>query len=174
MTIKDDGKKKQPKPSCPTEADIIASGNQGFVEQLEEIEAEPEIPMVAAFPVEELATSRTSHAKSPTSTTATATTTPQVVETPIASRTTTTMAEGQSHTIPVGARWVTVKRFGPATWTICAVVSVLTCLCCFLPCGLWALLCPCDSERAYELQGKIYDEHGRCLGNARNMRVMPT
>jgi hypothetical protein len=183
MTIKDDGRKKQPKPSAPTEDGIIASGNQGFVEQLdEEIEAEPEIPMVAAFPVEAVAASTTSHTQIPTSsmistsaagtrTTATATTTPQVLVT-ITPPTTTTMAEGQPHTMPVDARWVRVKRCGPATWTICGVVSVFTCILCCMPCGFWALLFPCDYERAYEHQGKIYDEHGQYLGNARNMRVL--
>jgi hypothetical protein len=184
MTIKDDGKKRQPKPSAPAEDDIIASGNQGFVEQLEEIEAEPEIPMVAAFPVEAVATSTTSNTQIPTSSmistsvststtaTATATTTPQVV---VTTTQITTMAEGHPlHTMPVDARWVRVKRCGPATWTICGLVSVFTCILCCMPCGFWALLFPCDYERAYEHQGKIYDEHGQYLGNARNMRVMWT
>jgi hypothetical protein len=67
---------------------------------------------------------------------------------------------------PPGGQWVMKKVIGPATWTTCTVVSVISCFFCLLPCGVWALLCPCDRKLVYACQGKAYDEQGRVVGLA--------
>jgi hypothetical protein len=67
---------------------------------------------------------------------------------------------------PLGGHWVSRKFTGPATWTTCAIVSICTCFFCFLPCGVWAFLCPCDKKRVYTCHGTAYDEHGRVVGSA--------
>jgi len=73
---------------------------------------------------------------------------------------------------PPGGSWVAIRRVGPATWSMCFGISVVTCCCVLLPCGLWAFLCPCDQERAYLVNGKVFDEDGRMIGNARNMQFV--
>jgi hypothetical protein len=78
---------------------------------------------------------------------------------------------GQGTPIPEGARWITVKHPGGVTWTLCAIISTVTCCIVFCPCGLWALLCPCDQIRAYEVNGQVYDEHGRPLGHISKLRI---
>lgn len=74
--------------------------------------------------------------------------------------------------IPAGARWITVKHIGGVTWSICAIVSTVTCCLTLCPCGVWAFLCPCDEIRAYEVNGQVYDEHGRPLGRVNELRVV--
>eukprot|EP00429_Kryptoperidinium_foliaceum_P114956 CAMPEP_0176311266 /NCGR_PEP_ID=MMETSP0121_2-20121125/66050_1 /TAXON_ID=160619 /ORGANISM="Kryptoperidinium foliaceum, Strain CCMP 1326" /LENGTH=178 /DNA_ID=CAMNT_0017653283 /DNA_START=8 /DNA_END=544 /DNA_ORIENTATION=- len=83
----------------------------------------------------------------------------------------TQQVTGQGTPIPEGARWITVKHVGGVTWSLCALISTLTCFIVLLPCGLWALLCPCDQIRAYEVNGQVYDEHGRPLGHISKLRV---
>ncbi len=78
---------------------------------------------------------------------------------------------GQGSQIPEGARWITVKHIGGNTWSICAIISVLSCCITLLPCGLWAFLCPCDDIRAYEINGQVYDESGRPLGHISKLTV---
>lgn len=72
--------------------------------------------------------------------------------------------------LPPGGRWVHLTKIGPATWTTCAIVSVITCFFTCFPCGVWAFLCPCDEERAYLVDGKLFDDHGRMIGSARSRR----
>jgi hypothetical protein len=61
---------------------------------------------------------------------------------------------------PPGGQWVMKKHIGQKTWTTCTIVSVITCFFCLFPCGVWALLCPCDEKLVYISQGKAYDEQG--------------
>jgi hypothetical protein len=67
---------------------------------------------------------------------------------------------------PPGGQWVMKKHIGQKTWTTCTIVSVITCFFCLFPCGVWALLCPCDKKLVYISQGKAYDEQGRVVGPA--------
>lgn len=73
--------------------------------------------------------------------------------------------------IPEGARWIKIKHSGGKTWSLCVVVSVLTCLLVLLPCGVFAFLCPCDEILAYEVNGEVYDEQGRHLGHISKLRL---
>ena len=69
---------------------------------------------------------------------------------------------------PHGGRWIVIKHVGSDTWMICAIVSLVFCWIMFFPCGVWALLCPCDQKIAYESpQGHIYDESGLRIHGAR-------
>jgi hypothetical protein len=83
---------------------------------------------------------------------------------------------GTSHPppgIPDGGYWGTANVIGPATWTTCAVVS---CVCCFLtllPCGLFALLCPCDRGDVYAVSGRVYDRGGKYMGPASRFNMAP-
>lgn len=79
---------------------------------------------------------------------------------------------GQGTPLPTGARWITIKHAGGVTWTLCTLVSVLTCCMVLCPCGLWAFACPCDEIRAYEVNGQVYDQHGRPLGHISKFRVL--
>jgi hypothetical protein len=183
MTIKNDGKNS----GTGGGPEIVApsGGGAGLVEQLEEeinvgIEAEPEIPFATAIPIEPSAppekfvtsaASGTSTFAAPviTSGTAPPTSSVQVVMAPA----TTTPGNHLPPNAPAGGRWVGVQRIGPQTWTICAVVSVVSCFFFCLPCGVWAFCCPCDRERCYEVNGTIYDQDGRCLGSiSRNYRYI--
>jgi hypothetical protein len=64
---------------------------------------------------------------------------------------------------PPGGYWENRKYLGPATWSTCTTVSIVTCFFCLFPCGVWALLCPCDQRRVYVVHGTLYDEHGKVL-----------
>jgi hypothetical protein len=72
--------------------------------------------------------------------------------------------------VAVGGRWVLVHGVGPNTWSFCAIFSAISCICLCLPCGLWALLCPCDQHPAYLLNGKLFDEDGGMIGSAKSRR----
>eukprot|EP00525_Craspedostauros_australis_P000852 CAMPEP_0198113972 /NCGR_PEP_ID=MMETSP1442-20131203/5499_1 /TAXON_ID= /ORGANISM="Craspedostauros australis, Strain CCMP3328" /LENGTH=276 /DNA_ID=CAMNT_0043771183 /DNA_START=103 /DNA_END=933 /DNA_ORIENTATION=- len=82
-----------------------------------------------------------------------------------------TPPSGAALALPPGGRWVEIKHVGPATWTICTAVSVFTCIFMLLPCGVWAFLCPCDSQTAYLANGTLYDRQGNVLGNAGRFRL---
>jgi hypothetical protein len=79
---------------------------------------------------------------------------------------------GQGAPLPTGARWITIKHVGGVTWTLCTLISILTCCIVLCPCGLWAFACPCDEIRAYEVNGQVYDEHGRPLGHISKFRTL--
>jgi hypothetical protein len=67
---------------------------------------------------------------------------------------------------PPGGHWINKKYIGAATWSTCAIVSCVTCFLFLLPCGLWALLCPCDQKLVYVVHGKAYDGQGQVVGSA--------
>ena len=78
---------------------------------------------------------------------------------------------GQRASLPTGARLITIKRIGCVTWSLCAVISVVT----FglgTPLGLWAFVCPCDERQAYEVNGEVYDEDGQPLGHISKFRTV--
>ena len=72
--------------------------------------------------------------------------------------------------VPPNGRWVLLKEIGPNTWTLCTVLSIVTCWFMLMPCGLWALLCPCDERLAYLSDGKLYNEAGGLIGPARSRK----
>mmetsp|Transcript_2130 Transcript_2130/g.3264 ORF Transcript_2130/g.3264 Transcript_2130/m.3264 type:complete len:234 (+) Transcript_2130:240-941(+) len=75
--------------------------------------------------------------------------------------------------VPAGGTWGRGKSVGPATLTVCTAISVISCCMIFLPCGLWALLCPCDQRDMYAVHNKAYDEHGRYLGPVQKLNFQP-
>lgn len=119
-------------------------------------------PSGGTFPVYDTATTQ-----SPTATSTVVTSTNPVVVVPGAPHPPT----GQGSPIPEGARWITVSFIGGTTWSICAIVSTITCCMTACPCGVWAFLCPCDEIRAYEVNGQVFDEFGRPLGSIYDLRV---
>mmetsp|Transcript_16543 Transcript_16543/g.25750 ORF Transcript_16543/g.25750 Transcript_16543/m.25750 type:complete len:172 (-) Transcript_16543:164-679(-) len=168
MTIKDGGKQ-----TVETEEVAAAVASPDIYSQ------EPEIPFVSATPVDQsppevMATPVKPSSLPVQSSAVSPNSAPQVVVQPqtIITTVTTMPVGGGPPGAPAGGRWATVKRLGPATWTTCVVVSAITCLCCCLPCGLWAMLCPCDQENAYiSTDGRVYSRNGEFLGNSRNMNV---
>lgn len=72
--------------------------------------------------------------------------------------------------LPPGGQWVSLQGAGCNTWTVCTIVSVISCLFICLPCGLWAFLCPCDDRRAYLVNGKLFDESGGMIGSSHSRR----
>jgi hypothetical protein len=72
---------------------------------------------------------------------------------------------------PPGGQWVMKKHIGQTTRMTCAIVSVITCCFCLFPCGVWALLCPCDKKLACVSQGKACDQQGRILGPAQRHKT---
>jgi hypothetical protein len=126
---------------------------------------EPVVPLAAASYAPSVAVPTASYAPSvavPTTTAAYTATTP--------SSSTVPSHQQQSQQVPPnappGGHWVSKKHIGPTTWTTCTIVSVITCFFCLFPCGVWALLCPCDKKLVYISQGKAYDEQGRVVGPA--------
>jgi hypothetical protein len=156
MTIKEDDK----------------SGGGGLVEGLEL----HTVPFAAAVPIESTIYSATAQPVAPAATTTasattTATTTSNVVVSPVATVGGNTAGRPPPANAPAGGQWVTCRRVGPYTWSIAVGVSVVTCLFCFCPCGLFALLCPCDNEAVYVVNGNAYNSRGTLLGASRNMQM---
>jgi hypothetical protein len=134
------------------------------------------VPFVAAVPVESTTYTAIAQPVAPAATTTasatmTATTTSNVVVSPVATAQGNTAGRSPPANAPAGGQWVTCRRIGPTTWSIAVGVSVVTCLVSCCPCGLFALLCPCDTEDVYVVNGKAYDPRGTHLGASRNMRM---
>lgn len=169
------------------EEEIVITPEEGFRENQGTYNHDPEnyIPMVVATPMsndENPSHSPFIHSQNascevhnPTTTLTTTypqTTTSAVVAQPQQPQQQQQQPMGQGSTIPQGARWITIKHVGGVTWSLCAIISTLTCCIVLCPCGLWAFLCPCDEIRAYEINGQVYDEHGRPLGHISKLRVL--
>jgi hypothetical protein len=143
-------------------SDAKASGTGGEPEIV--IEAEPAVPIVAAVPTTSTATSEAAAFTVTCPSSAVPAAPSKLQESPnIAPQ------SGQVRVppnAPPGGQWISKKVIGPATWSICTSVSILTCLFTCLPCGVWAFACPCDEKIVYVFQGTAYDEHGRVVGSA--------
>jgi hypothetical protein len=64
------------------------------------------------------------------------------------------------------AEWGTAKFVGPWTWTLCTICSIGGVLLAFVPIGLLAFFCPCDTKKnIYRVDGKYYDEDDHYLGD---------
>jgi hypothetical protein len=98
----------------------------------------------------------------------TATTTKTTVPAPSRAKRTSNPPPG----CPAGGVWGSTKLIGSKTWSICAIVSVVTCFFILLPCGLFALCCPCDDETVYTVNGNVFNMRGQCLGPASNYKVL--
>ena len=137
------------------------------------IQATPDVPFATATPASSVAVPAVSFATTSPVPSAAASATVVTASTTggaaTSGKTPSSAVPGQAQVppnAPPGGEWVRRKVIGPATWTTCTIISVVSCLFCLLPCGLWALLCPCDQKLVYAHHGKAYDEHGRVVGSA--------
>jgi len=67
-----------------------------------------------------------------------------------------------------GGRWAQIRYSGNNTAILCVVLAC----CCgvFSLCGLCAFLCPQDVKNVYVVNAKVYDQQGKCLGQASKFR----
>ena len=75
--------------------------------------------------------------------------------------------------VSAGGIWGIMRYRGPATWSTCGVVSVVSCVFCLLPLGLCCLLCRWDSREVYCRNHTLYDVQGKCLGPRSRFQFTP-